>query len=131
MSMICEGVFGEFPRLQIALVEACLTWSGPLQWAMDAAYEVAGNDAPQLTKRPSEYFREHFWLSTQPIEEPDDPRHLVQAIEFAQMGDRVMFSSDYPHWDFDSPVKALPGELRKKIMGENAARLYAKRLGRG
>ena len=38
MSLICEGVFDEFPRLQVALVEACLTWSGPLQWAMDAAY---------------------------------------------------------------------------------------------
>jgi predicted TIM-barrel fold metal-dependent hydrolase len=46
----------------------------------------------------------------------------------------VMFSSDYPHWDFDSPVKALPAatpaQLRGKIMGENAARLYAKRLSR-
>ena len=45
-----------------------------------------------------------------------------------------MFSSDYPHWDFDSPVKALPAavpaELRKKIMGENATHLYAKRLNR-
>jgi predicted TIM-barrel fold metal-dependent hydrolase len=135
MSLICEGVFDEFPRLQVALVEACLTWSGPLQWAMDAAYEVAGNDAPRLRKLPSEYFREHFWLSTQPVEEPDNPRHLTQSIEFARMTDRVMFSSDYPHWDFDSPAKALPAampaEMRRKIMGENAARLYARRLGRG
>ncbi len=48
------------------------------------------------------------------------------------MTDRVMFSSDYPHWDFDSPAKALPAAmpaaLRGKIMGENAARLYARRL---
>ena len=45
------------------------------------------------------------------------------------------FSSDYPHWDFDSPLKALPAamprEMRTKIMGENAARLYDRRLGRG
>jgi predicted TIM-barrel fold metal-dependent hydrolase len=134
MSLICEGVFDAYPRLQVALVEACLTWSGPLQWAMDAAYEMAGDDAPRLARRPSEYFREHFWLSTQPIEEPDNPRHLIQSIEFAQMTDRVMFSSDYPHWDFDSPAKALPAAmpaaLRGKIMGENAARLYAARLNR-
>jgi predicted TIM-barrel fold metal-dependent hydrolase len=134
LSLICEGVFDEFPGLQVALVEACLTWSGPLQWAMDAAYAVAGDDAPRLRKLPSEYFREHFWLSTQPIEEPENPRHLVQSIEFARIGDRVMFSSDYPHWDFDSPVKALPAAvppaMRAKIMGENAARLYARRLGR-
>jgi len=133
MSLICEGVFDKFPRLQVALVEACLTWAGPLQWAMDAAYAVAASDGPRLKKLPSEYFREHFWLSTQPVEEPDNPRHLVQAIEFAQLTDRVMFSSDYPHWDFDSPDKALPAAvppaMRAKIMGENAARLYAGRLG--
>ena len=50
------------------------------------------------------------------------------------MTDRVMFSSDYPHWDFDSPAKALPAAmpaaLRGKITGENAARLYARRLNR-
>jgi hypothetical protein len=43
--------------------------------------------------------------------------------------------SDYPHWDFDSPAKALPAampaQMRSKVMGENAARLYAKRLSRG
>jgi uncharacterized protein len=115
MSLICEGVFDAYPRLQVALVEACLTWSGPLQWAMDAAYEVAGDDAPRLRRRPSEYFREHFWLSTQPIEEPDNPRHLVSSIEFAQMTDRVMFSSDYPHWDFDSPARR--GESRPGPFG--------------
>lgn len=51
------------------------------------------------------------------------------------MTDRVMFSSDYPHWDIDSPAKALPAampaDMRAKIMGDNAARLYAKRLARG
>jgi predicted TIM-barrel fold metal-dependent hydrolase len=63
-----------------------------------------------------------------------NPRHLVQSIELAQMTDRVMFSSDYPNWDFDSPVKALPAAMpagmRMKIMDENAARLYARRLSR-
>jgi uncharacterized protein len=95
---------------------------------------VAGDDAPRLRKLPLEYFREHFQLSTQPIEELDNARHLVQSIEFAQMTDRVMFSSDYPHWDFDSPVKALPAAMparpRRKIMGENAAGLYPNRVNR-
>jgi predicted TIM-barrel fold metal-dependent hydrolase len=134
MSLICGGVFDEFPRLQVTLVEACLTWAGPLQWAMDAAWEMAGPSAPALRRAPSEYFAEHFWLSTQPVEEPDNPRHLVQSIEFAHLGDRVMFSSDYPHWDFDAPDQALPAAmpapLRRAVMGENAARLYGRRLHR-
>ena len=134
MSLICEGVFDAYPGLQVALVEACLTWSGPLQWAMDAAYEVAGDDAPRLRRRPSEYFREHFWTTTQPIEEPDNPNDLMESYKLTGVLDHIMFSSDYPHWDFDSPAKALPAAmpaaLRGKIMGENAARLYARRLDR-
>jgi predicted TIM-barrel fold metal-dependent hydrolase len=44
------------------------------------------------------------------------------------MVDHIMFSSDYPHWDFDDPARAFPAampkEMRDKIMGENACRLY-------
>lgn len=128
MSLICQGVLERFPRLRVALIEACTSWAGPLQWAMDSLYEMLRDDLPDLKAKPSEYFREHYWFSTQPIEEPDDPAEFVQALEFTGMTDHIMFSSDYPHWDFDSPDKALPAsipeDLRDKIMGENACRLY-------
>ena len=38
-----------------------------------------------------------------------------------------MFSSDYAHWDFDSPVDAfprLPDDLRRCIFYETASELY-------
>jgi len=44
------------------------------------------------------------------------------------MNDRIMFATDYPHWDFDAPDQAFPVQLDKvlhrKIMVENAQRLY-------
>jgi predicted TIM-barrel fold metal-dependent hydrolase len=47
------------------------------------------------------------------------------------MDDRIMFATDYPHWDFDAPDRAIPVRLdertRAKIMRENALALY--RLG--
>jgi predicted TIM-barrel fold metal-dependent hydrolase len=40
----------------------------------------------------------------------------------------LLFSSDYPHWDFDAPVNALPAVLGKeridKILWGNAAAFY-------
>jgi predicted TIM-barrel fold metal-dependent hydrolase len=43
-------------------------------------------------------------------------------------GDRLMYSSDYPHWDFDPPQSVLPAgtplELRKQVLATNAAGLY-------
>jgi predicted TIM-barrel fold metal-dependent hydrolase len=131
LSMITEGVFQAIPDLQVVLVEGCITWAGPLQWTMDSVRKVAGGEIAHLERKPSEYFRDHFWFTTQPLEEPDDSRHLVQALEFTQMTDRIMFSSDYPHWDFDSPTRTLPVSMpramRENIMGANACRLY--RLG--
>jgi predicted TIM-barrel fold metal-dependent hydrolase len=39
-----------------------------------------------------------------------------------------MFATDYPHWDFDAPDRALPSvvsdELRQRIMCTNALEFY-------
>lgn len=128
VSFISEGVFERFPSLQVVLVEGGITWAGPLMWAMDAAFARIGGELAHLQRKPSEYFRDHFWFTTQPIEEPDDPRQLVEALGFIDMPERILFASDYPHWDFDAPSRALPrviaGDARDRIMGRNAARLY-------
>ena len=39
----------------------------------------------------------------------------------------VMFASDYPHWDTDSPLYALPplpDEMEKRVFGKIAQELY-------
>ena len=37
----------------------------------------------------------------------ENPDHLMEVMNWIGM-DRIMFSSDYPHWDFDDPFVSLP-----------------------
>ena len=69
-----------------------------------------------------------MWFTTQPIEEPRQPDEFRLLLDDLGMDDRIMFSTDYPRWDFDAPDQAippgLPPELVRKIMAENARALY-------
>lgn len=130
-SLVCEGIFERFPRLRVVLIEGGLAWLAPLMWRLDRAWRLLREHAPRLQRPPSEVIREHVWLTTQPIEEPPRERQLAELIDQLGIDGQIMFSSDYPHWDFDAPDRALPRVLapglRERIMGTNAQRCY--RLG--
>lgn len=130
-SLVFEGVFERFPKLKIALLELGWDWAVPYSWRLDATYDKLRDEVPHLTRRPSEYLREHFWFSTQPIEEPERLEEIPRVyamFEESGFADRLMFSSDYPHWDFDSPYESVPEtfplDRRRRMLGENASRLY-------
>jgi hypothetical protein len=130
-SFVFNGVFDRFPRLKLALLELGWDWVVPFSWRLDATWSKLRDEVPHLRRKPSEYLREHCWFSTQPLEEPE---HLDQTddvfglFEDAGFAGRLMFSSDYPHWDFDSPYESVPEsfprERRRRILGENASGLY-------
>jgi predicted TIM-barrel fold metal-dependent hydrolase len=126
-SLIFEGVFERFPKLRVVLIEGGFTWAPALAWRMDRAWERMRAEVPQLKRPPSEYLREHVWFTTQPIEEPETPDHLAEMIDWLGW-DRLMFSTDYPHWDFDDPrfvfkIK-LTDEQKAKVFRDNARAFY-------
>jgi len=61
------------------------------------------------------------------MEETETPEHLLEVMNWIGF-DRIMFSSDYPHWDFDDPFTALPPTLtdaqRRMVYADNARSLY-------
>ena len=72
---------------------------------------------------------DHIWLTTQPIEEPERPEQFAEMLEQGNLYDRLMFATDYPHWDFDAPSDALPKTklpdgFEQKLFFENALNFY-------
>jgi predicted TIM-barrel fold metal-dependent hydrolase len=127
VSMVCEGVFEKFPRLKVVLTEGGIAWLPHLMWRLDKNYKALRSTVPWLKKMPSQYIREHCYLTTQPIEEPDNPQHLIDLFNMIDAENMILYSSDYPHWDFDSPdmiLRRLKPEAKRKIFYENAKSLY-------
>jgi predicted TIM-barrel fold metal-dependent hydrolase len=126
-SFIMEGVFERYPELKVVLIECGFGWLPALGWRLDKHWKRLKDEVPHLKKAPSEYIREHFWVTAQPMEETENPDHLIEVMNWIGM-DRIMFSSDYPHWDFDDPFVSLPPSLtdtqRRMIYAANARGLY-------
>ncbi|MSO90986.1 MAG: amidohydrolase [Acetobacteraceae bacterium] len=126
-SMVIEGVFERFPGLRVVSIEAGVAWAPALMWRLDAQWKKLKAETPFLKKAPSEYLRTQVWWTSQPIEEPEPRERMGEMLDW--MGwDRLIFATDYPHWDFDDPAFALPFRLtdaqRRAVFRENARGLY-------
>lgn len=96
-------------------------------WRLDKNWKALRSTVPWAKRLPSEYVWDHVRFTTQPIEEPQNRDHLVAIFEMIHAEKTVMFSSDYPHWDNDSPKHGLPRlspEMAHRIFYRNAAELY-------
>lgn len=127
VSMVCEGVFERFPKLKFVCVEGGFAWAAPLMWRMDKQWKRLKSEMPHLKRLPSEVIREHVRFTSQPMEEPHQLHELEQAIE--HLGEEMlMFATDYPHWDYDNPLRAFQAELspslKNRIFHENARALW-------
>jgi predicted TIM-barrel fold metal-dependent hydrolase len=125
-SMICNGVFERYPDLKMIVIEAGVSWSLPMGDHLDRNWKRLRSELFELPEPPSFYLNRNVLFSTQPIEEPG-AEMLTFAYDQLHADRRLVFATDYPHWDFDDPARALtplPKELRKRILGETARDLY-------
>ncbi|SED58421.1 amidohydrolase family protein [Ruania alba] len=126
-SLVTEGAFEHFPSLRFIAIEGGTAWLPHLMWRMNKNYKALRDTTPWLTRLPSEYILDHVRLTTQPIEEPRRPEELTQILAMIEAERTLMFSSDYPHWDYDNAnliLTAIDSSTRARIMGETAAELY-------
>ncbi len=127
ISLITEGVFKKFPTLKVVLLEGGVAWLPALLWRFDKNWKALRATTPWVDRPPSEIATEHILLSTQPIEEPESAKHFHAAMSMFDAENMLMFSSDYPHWDGDTPdfaARAFPPHLRANVLSETARKLY-------
>jgi len=121
------GVPERFPELRLGFLEAGVGWVPWWLDRLDEEYEFRAHEAPLLKAKPSEYLKTgRYFFSCEP-----DERMLGRVVD--EIGDDlIIFASDYPHWDgtFPNAVRKLRDRddlsetSKRKILGENALRLY-------
>jgi predicted TIM-barrel fold metal-dependent hydrolase len=127
ISMVTEGVFVKYPNTKLVLNEFGVAWLPFVMWRMDMEYRAGREDMPWLTDLPSRHIREFVRFTTQPLEVPERPQDLITLLGLIGAEDMLVYSSDYPHWDFDSPDYALKGfsdEWKEKILYNNPRELF-------
>jgi predicted TIM-barrel fold metal-dependent hydrolase len=125
---VINGLPERFPKLKVMWIESGLTWAYCLMQRLDHSYMMRTSDCPSCKRKPSEYMREMYY-SSQPMEIPDDLSILEATFKMINAESQLVWSSDYPHWDFDLPssiydLPFLKEQAKRNILGGNAAKLF-------
>jgi uncharacterized protein len=129
-NLILSGMFDRHPDLKMVSVESGVGWIPFILETLD--YEMSENapeELAQLQKLPSEYFRSNlyatFWF--------ENNRNKLSELIEAVGEDSILFETDFPHPTclYPKPLESvagkmatLPEETQRKILGENARKLY-------
>lgn len=124
-NMIVQGIPERYPDLDVVLQEAGIGWIPYMMRRLDSEYSSKREDAPMLTQMPSEYIHDQFYFTSQPLEGQGDANYVTAMAELLDIGRNLLFSSDYPHLDFDDadvPLKLL----RSKFDDETIRDFYGR-----
>jgi predicted TIM-barrel fold metal-dependent hydrolase len=127
-SMMFRGVFDRFPKLRVAFMEAGCSWAPYWFGRMNEEWEKRGKiEAPNCTKKPSDYFKEgRIYFHA------EDYEPLIGATANLLSHKVIYYASDYPHWDTEFPENIehltrredLNEEAKKWLLAESAKKLY-------
>ena len=124
---VMNGLPERFPKLKVIWIESGLAWLPFMMQRLDHEWLLRQSDAPLLKRLPSEYMTEMYFTS-QPLEATN--MNLLEATFRAIKAEtQLMYSSDWPHWDFDTPARIaslpfLSENAKRNILGETARKLF-------
>jgi uncharacterized protein len=125
VSMIASGACERYPELKFVLGESGVTWIPYVFDRLDTEYADRGRSLG-FSLKPSDYFRRQGYSTYQ------QDQYLEPAIPIVGE-DNIIWGADYPHPDclwpdsrrhLEKNLGGLPERVRRKITGENVAKLY-------
>lgn len=127
-SLVCEGVFGRFPKLRVVLIESGFTWLPAYLWRLHKYWRGLRMEIPWVDRPPPEIIRDQVRLTLQPVDGPPNEGDLMRVIEQMGSEELLLFSTDWPHWQFDGDdaLPPLPEALARRIMVDNPRATYAR-----
>lgn len=135
-TMLFRGVPERFPDLEFVFQEAGIGYIPYMMWRLDDHYLERAYEVPYLDKLPSDYIRDQFYFSTQPVgltENPGERRTASYIANVVEMigADQLLFATDLPHPDFDTPEELydrirgrLGADEVRAVMGGNAVDVF-------
>jgi predicted TIM-barrel fold metal-dependent hydrolase len=131
---IFTGILERFPKLRLGLLESNCGWLPFWLGRMDdhthGRNSVMGNAVDRLPLRPTDYFLRQCTLACD-----SDERAFKSVVDYLN-AENMVWNSDYPHPDAPEPAEALPDldaqpiseEAKRKILWDNAVKLYGRRI---
>jgi uncharacterized protein len=130
-SMVCEGVFSRYGHLKVVLLESGWTWLPAHLWRLTKYWRGLRMEIPWVDRSPTEIVKSNVRLSLTPTDAPPDKAALEKIVEHMQSDELLLFSTDYPHGQFEGMgviPEGLSPDLVRKIMVDNPRATYSKLL---
>ncbi len=126
-SFVAEGVFVKFPGLRLVLIESGVTWLPSMMWRFGKDWRGTRTEVPWINTPPPAIIREHLRLTLQPFDAPPGAKDIERFFDHVGSDEVVLFSSDYPHHQFDGDEAlpdGLPESMLRKILIDNPLNAY-------
>ncbi len=128
-AVVGGGLFERYPRLRIGFFEGGISWVPWWAERMDGHYQHFSSHTPHLKQKPSVHMRGPRCFYT------FDPDEDLLPEAAAWLGSsRLMWASDYPHFDANFPDAALlivnhprlSAEDKRLVLADNALNFYTR-----
>lgn len=127
-NVVLSGMPERFPDIRWIFMEAGQAWVPFTIARLDNEYKQRSSEAPLLKRLPSEYIRD-MYFTTQPFESHERAGDTRAMFDMMDGGRSLLFASDYPHQDFDTPAAIwdqprFSDEEKRAVLGGNALELF-------